>query len=277
MQKIITKNPRNLIQSFGSIFSNKYLIYWLVRKNLTVTYAQSFVGPLYFILLPLIQTIVFNFFLNNVFEVNESNSSAFLFILISTTFWNFFSSTIIKCGNSYLLNKRLISKVFFDRIIFFIQSLFTSLLNFIINLILMFIIIFVFMLLDKQTDIIFSNKFFFIILFLIYTSFFCLLLGIFIASISIRFRDLLYGTAFMFNLLMFATPVLYPISKLEGFVYKIMLFNPFTFFLEFFRWMFYNQKFDINILIINLCYFLILFFLSNFFYTKSNYILSDEI
>ena len=275
---IRTKTPTNLIGSVKKLFFSKYLLFCLVKKNIFVSYAQSFIGPLYFILLPLIQTIVFSFFLNNIFDVNADKVNSFIFILISTTFWNFFSSTVIKSSNSYLHNKHLISKVYFDRLIFFIQSVLTSIFNFIINLFIMLIIIVIFFYIHKDIGVTVSLRFLYLPIFLIYACLFALNIGIILASISVRYRDILYGTSFIFQLFLFASPVLYSLDKLDGITYKLMMFNPFTFLLEFFRWIFYFEKsINVNLLMINLSYFVFLFFTANFLYKLSNYYLSDEI
>lgn len=275
---IRTTTPNNLFLSVKNLFYNKYLIYCLVKKNIFVSYAQSFIGPLYFLLLPLIQTIVFSFFLNNIFEVSSDKIGSFIFILISTTFWNFFSSTTVKASNSYLHNKHLISKVYFDRLIFFIQSILTSSFNLIINLFLMFFIILIFHYTNNDIGVNISPRLVYLPLFIFYACIFSLGISIIIASISVRYRDILYGTSFIFQLFLFASPVLYSLDKLNGLTYKLMLFNPFTFLLEFFRWIFYLDKsIDINLLIINITYCFILIVVANFLYKLSNYYLSDEI
>ena len=275
---IRTTTPNNLFLSVKNLFYNKYLIYCLVKKNIFVSYAQSFIGPLYFLLLPLIQTIVFSFFLNNIFDLNSDKIGSFIFILISTTFWNFFSSTTVKASNSYLHNKHLISKVYFDRLIFFIQSILTSSFNLIINLFLMFFIILIFHYTNNDIGVNISPRLVYLPLFIFYACIFSLGISIIIASISVRYRDILYGTSFIFQLFLFASPVLYSLDKLNGLTYKFMLFNPFTFLLEFFRWIFYiNKSIDINLLIINITYCFILIVVANFLYKLSNYYLSDEI
>ena len=275
---IRTKTPNNLVGSFKKILSNKYLLYCLVKKNIYVSYAQSFIGPLYFILLPLTQTIVFSFFLNNIFNVNTDKVNSFIFILISTTFWNFFSNNVIKSASSYLHNKHLISKVYFDRLVFFFQAILTSTFNFTINLFIMFIIIVIFFYIHEDIGISMSLRYFYLPVFLLYSCFFALNIGIILASISVRYRDILYGTSFIFQLFLFISPVLYSLDKVDGVTYKLMMFNPFTFLLEFFRWIFYFDKsIDFNLLIINLSYFVILSFAANYLYKLSNYYLSDEI
>ena len=236
--KIISNKPRSLLESFFAIFSSKFIIYSLLRKNIIVSYSQSFVGPLYFLLLPLLQTIVFNFFLNNIFETNNSTTETFIFILISMTYWSFFSSVTIKCANSYFLNKKLISKVFFERLIFFIQSVMLSTLNFAINFLLMLVIIFLFYLFKNNLGIVFSYKILLLPFFIFYSCLFSLFIGIVIASVSIKFRDLLYGLGFTFQMILFISPVLYSLEKLNGLAYSLMIFNPVTFLLESFRWFF---------------------------------------
>ena len=177
-----------------------------------------------------------------------------------------------------LPNKHLISKVYFDRLIFFIQAILSSTFNFIINLFIMFVIILIFFYIHEDIGITLSLRYLFLPVFLFYSCFFALNIGIILASISVRYRDILYGTSFIFQLFLFVSPVLYSLDKVDGIVYKMMMFNPFTFLLEFFRWIFYFEKsIDFNLLIINLSYFVILFFLANFLYKLSNYYLSDEI
>jgi lipopolysaccharide transport system permease protein len=276
--KIISNKPNSLFQSFKSIFSNKFVIYCLLRKNIILSYSQSFIGAIYFLFLPLLQTIIFSFFLNNIFALNAAKADSFIFILISMTCWNFVSNSIIKCSNCYLLNKRLITKVYFDRLIFFIQSILFSLVSFIINLLILFIIIFLFIFLKKNISAEFSFKIFFLPFFIIYSCFFFLFIGIIISSISIRFRDLLYGLAVFFQIILFMTPVLYSLEKLNGLLKLLMTFNPFTFFLEIFRWFFYsNYNLDYKLFILNFFYFLFIIFFSSLLYKKSNLILSDEI
>ena len=276
--KIITSNPKSLAHSLSDIFNNKFLIYSLVRRTIIITYAQSLVGPLYFILMPLIQTIVYNFLLNSVFSISSNKVYSFVLIFIGTTFWNFFSSTTIKSGNSFLLNKRLITKVYFDRVIFFIQAILGSLINFVVNFCLLVTIIFCFIFFSPETEIFFSKKFFLMPLFILYSCCFSFFLGIIVASVSIRFRDLLYGFPFFFQLLLFTTPILYTLNDLSDLSYKIMIWNPFTCLLEIFRWFFYESYIiKSEVILINIFYFFLLMIIANFAYKKANYILSDQI
>ena len=142
----------------------------------------------------------------------------------------------------------------------------------------MLIIIVIFFYIHKDIGVTVSLRFLYLPIFLIYACLFALNIGIILASISVRYRDILYGTSFIFQLFLFASPVLYSLDKLDGITYKLMMFNPFTFLLEFFRWIFYFEKsINVNLLMINLSYFVFLFFTANFLYKLSNYYLSDEI
>ena len=276
--RIINNKPYNLFTSVRAITKNKFLIYCLVRKNILTTYSQSIIGPLYFIFLPLFQTIIFSFFLNNILSLENNSSENFILLLISMTYWNFFSNCTVKCGTSYFINKRLITKVYFDRLIFFAQAAIFSFIGFIINFIVALITISIFFFFKKNIGIQLSYRLLLLPLLIIYSIFFSVSIGIIIASLSIRFRDLIYGLNFSFQLLLFLSPVLYSLNKLQGINYLIMIFNPCTFLLEFFRWCFYlDNNFNYISFFINIIYLLIFFALANFFYEKSNLILSDEI
>lgn len=276
--RIISNKPNSLFDSFKAITKNKFLIYCLIRKSILTTYSQSIIGPLYFIFLPLFQTIIFSFFLNNILSLETNTSENFILLLVSMTFWNFFSNCTVKCGSCYFINKRLITKVYFERLIFFAQTAIFSLIIFVINFLVTLITILIFFLFKKNIGVQLSYRILFLPLLLFYSIFFSVLIGVIIASLSIRFRDLLYGLNFSFQLLLFLSPVLYSLDKLQGINYFIMLFNPCTFFLEFFRWCFYpNNEFNYNIFFINLIFLFVLVFLANFYYKKSNLVLSDEI
>ena len=99
-KKIIIINNKGKVfrDYFLDIFSSKFLIYELVKKDFKIAYSQTILGPIFFILVPIIQSLVFTFFTNS-FNIKEINGlPTFLFFLLGTTIWNFISNSTIKCS-----------------------------------------------------------------------------------------------------------------------------------------------------------------------------------
>lgn len=263
---------------FLDIFSSKFLIYELVKKDFKIAYSQTILGPIFFILVPVIQSLVFTFFTNS-FNIKEINGlPTFLFFLLGTTLWNFISNSTIKCSQVLLSNRKLISKVYFNRIIFFVVSILISFIHFIIN----FMTLVIFLLFYKfyfNLDIINFNINIFILPFVILLSaIFSFSIGIIFASASIKYRDLSYGLPFIFQILMFLSPVLYPMESLNSRLYLVAIFNPITSLLELFRYIFINNyNFSLEILCLNILQIFGLFVIGLLFFRYIDKKISDLI
>jgi len=263
---------------FLDIFSSKFLIYELVKKDFKIAYSQTILGPIFFILVPVIQSLVFTFFTNS-FNIKEINGlPTFLFFLLGTTLWNFISNSTIKCSQVLLSNRKLISKVYFNRIIFFVVSILISFIHFIIN----FMTLVIFLLFYKfyfNLDIINFNINIFILPFVILLSaIFSFSIGIIFASASIKYRDLSYGLPFIFQILMFLSPVLYPMESLNSRLYLVAIFNPISSLLELFRYIFINNyNFSLEILCLNIFQIFGLFVIGLLFFRYIDKKISDLI
>jgi lipopolysaccharide transport system permease protein len=275
---IIDKKGKFFRDYFLDIFSSKFLIYELVKKDFKIAYSQTILGPIFFILVPVIQSLVFTFFTNS-FNIKEINGlPTFLFFLLGTTLWNFISNSTIKCSQVLLSNRKLISKVYFNRIIFFIVSILISFIHFIIN----FMTLVIFLLFYKfyfNLDIINFNINIFILPFVILLSaIFSFSIGIIFASASIKYRDLSYGLPFIFQILMFLSPVLYPMESLNSRIYSVAIFNPMTSLLELFRYIFINNyNFSLEVLSLNVLQIFILFVIGLHFFRYIDKKISDLI
>ena len=108
MKKIIeisSKKP-SLLEYYSEVLQNKYLIFQITKKEFITAYTQSLAGFLYHALVPLMQTIIFNFFINKIeFNPNDKIPS-FLFVLIGVTMWNLFSTNTIKISQIFLTNRK---------------------------------------------------------------------------------------------------------------------------------------------------------------------------
>jgi lipopolysaccharide transport system permease protein len=274
----ISPNPKPLLYDLKDIFSSKFLIYEFVKKEFIGAYSQTILGPSYFIFLPLIQSVVFNFFIKNLNNSTMiSGVPTFIFFLLSTTLWNYFYLSSIKNSGVFLLNRKIIIRVSVNKLIFFISSSLITLSHLVINLVIMFLVIYVYSVLYGDISIVYSLKLLLIPLIIIYILFLSLFIGIAISSISIKYRDIIYGLPFLLNMLFFLSPILYAVDSKSNF-YFLFFLNPISFPLEFFRWCFLdNYLVEPILILVNIIIFLFLGFFSLFFFKKVENKISDVI
>ena len=248
MKKIIeisSKKP-TLLEYYSEVLQNKYLIFQITKKEFITAYTQSLVGFLYHALVPLMQTIIFNFFINKIeFNPNDKIPS-FLFVLIGVTIWNLFSANTIKISQIFLTNRKYLAKLYFYKFSLIISSILITTTHFIINLLILLSIILFFKITYENMQIDINAKIFLIIIPVTIAALLSAGIGMIICSLSIRYRDLLFGVNFIFQLLIFVSPVLFSVNSMDGQFSTFLFLNPTTSFLEFFRWIFitdYQIKF----------------------------------
>ena len=255
MKKIIeisSKKP-TLLEYYSEVLQNKYLIFQITKKEFITAYTQSLVGFLYHALVPLMQTIIFNFFINKIeFNPNDKIPS-FLFVLIGVTIWNLFSANTIKISQIFLTNRKYLSKLYFYKFSLVISSILVTTTHFVINFLILLGTILFFKIKFENIQIDLDFKIFFIIIPIGIAAILSAGIGMIICSLSVRYRDLLFGVNFIFQLLIFVSPVLFSVNNMDGQFSTFLFLNPTTSFLEFFRWIFISdyqinmQYFMINV------------------------------
>jgi len=254
MKKIIeisSKKP-TLLEYYSEVLQNKYLIFQITKKEFITAYTQSLVGFLYHALVPLMQTIIFNFFINKIeFNPNDKIPS-FLFVLIGVTIWNLFSTNTIKISQIFLTNRKYLAKLYFYKFSLIISSILITTTHFIINFLILLSIILFFKITYENIQIDLNAKIFLTIIPVTIAAILSTGIGMIICSLSIRYRDLLFGVNFIFQLLMFVSPVLFSVNSMDGQFSTFLFLNPTTSFLEFFRWIFISDyQIDMQYFMIN--------------------------
>tara|TARA_B110000503_G_C7159385_1_gene418896 strand:+ start:50 stop:892 length:843 start_codon:yes stop_codon:yes gene_type:complete len=254
MKKIIeisSKKP-TLLEYYSEVLQNKYLIFQITKKEFITAYTQSLVGFLYHALVPLMQTIIFNFFINKIeFNPNDKIPS-FLFVLIGVTIWNLFSTNTIKISQIFLTNRKYLAKLYFYKFSLIISSILITTTHFIINFLILLSIILFFKITYENIQIDLNAKIFLTIIPVTIAAILSTGIGMIICSLSVRYRDLLFGVNFIFQLLIFVSPVLFSVNNMDGQFSTFLFLNPTTSFLEFFRWIFISDyQIDMQYFMIN--------------------------
>ena len=224
--------------SWKEIADYRDLLFLLVKRDLTAIYKQTILGPLWFIIQPLVTTIVFTIIFGKVANVSTDGVPHLIFYMCGTVLWNYFQGCMQQSASSLVGNASIMSKVYFPRLIIPLSSVFTNLAHFLLN-IMMFLGFFVYFLFFVKSAMEPKLLLIFFPLLVIQCSLIGLGVGLWVAAMTTKYQDLRFALTFLTQLWMFATPIVYPASLVVSPFYRLLLWmNPMSFIVECARFMF---------------------------------------
>lgn len=190
------------------------LLFVLVRRDFLAKYKQTVLGPLWFIVQPLLNTLVFTIVFNKVAGIATDGIPPLLFYLCALLPWGYFAQNVTTGAATFTTNAHLFGKVYFPRLIVPVSSVISNL----FALGLQFVVFFVFAAwFGLRGDAVYFGPAILLSLpLLLITAALSLGLSLLISSSTAKYRDLSHLTPILVQLWMFATPVIYPLSKLTG-------------------------------------------------------------
>ena len=269
--------PRNKLLSFNlnEIWNYKDLIWIFVKRDIISANKQTILGPLWFFLAPLFTVFVYTFVFNNIAGISTDGVPAPLFYLAGTTVWNYFQSCFLATSTTFTTNASLFGKVYFPRMVSPISTVISNLLKFFIQLGL-FLCLWAYYF--YKGEVVGNST---VVLFPIYVSIIAgisLGLGIIISSLTTKYRDLTYFISFGVTLLMYITPVIYPLSSIPVKFKFFIEFNPITPVIEAFRYGFTNHgEFNLNDLIYSSICMVVLLFVGIILFNKTEKTFMDAV
>jgi len=211
------------------------LLLMFVRRDFVSLYKQTILGPLWFIVQPLMTTFMFVIVFDKVAEIPTDGVPPALFYLSGLVVWNYFSTCLTKTSNTFNSNAEIFGKVYFPRLVVPLSNVISALISLGIQLTLLFVLLGYFYFFHDSG--IYLNRYLvFLPFLLILIALLSLGLGIIISSLTTKYRDLVFLVNFGVQLLMYATPVIYPLSFFEGKYKVLILANPLTPIIEIFRY-----------------------------------------
>lgn len=206
-----------------------------VKRNFTVLYKQTILGPAWILLNPLITTLIFNVVFGNMAGMPTDGVPGFLFYMAGNTVWTFFANCVNNTANTFVTNSQVFGKVYFPRLTMPASQVLTSLINFLIQaaMYLMFWLYFF----ATGAEIRFTLWTLAVPLVMLQVMLLGLGVGIIVSSLTTKYRDLAIAVGFGVQLWMYASPVVYPLSMLdESPRLKVLVeLNPMTAPIEVFR------------------------------------------
>ena len=216
------------------VWAYRDLLWLLVRRDFVSFYKQTIFGPLWFFIQPIFTTVMFTFIFSNLAKISTAGAPAPLFYMAGTVSWNYFADSLNKTSTVFKDNANIFGKVYFPRLIMPLSIVFSNLVKFGVQF-LLFIILLAYYLLQGSG--IHPNSF--ILLFPIVILLMAILglgLGLIITALTTKYRDLTFIVTFGVQLLMYATPVIYPLAAAPAKYRGIIELNPMSGLIETFRY-----------------------------------------
>lgn len=202
------------------------LIGMFVKKNFTVQYKQTILGPLWYIINPLITTIMYTIVFGRIAGLSTDNSPMFAFYLVGNSIWTYFSICLTATSNTFISNAGIFGKVYFPRLTMPISTVIYSLANFCVMFIMSLVTVIYFR--GNGANVYPNWTIIFIPFYIIQSAILGLGCGIIISSLTTKYRDLNVLVSFGIQLWMYGTPVVYSVSQVPKSFQKLFFLNPVT-------------------------------------------------
>ena len=221
--------------NLSEVWRYKDLMWMFVKRDFAAQYKQTVLGPLWHFIQPLFTTLIFVVVFSRIAALSTDGLPPLIFYLSGITIWNYFSSCLIATSNTFVSNAYIFGKVYFPRLVMPLSVVLSNIVKFGIQLLLLIAVMIWYTV--NGTEIHTGNSFVFIPLILLMMAGMGLGLGIIISSLTTKYRDFAVLVTFGVQLLMYATPVVFPMSAVKSPDLKLWLsINPLTPLVEAFRY-----------------------------------------
>jgi lipopolysaccharide transport system permease protein len=217
------------------------LLFLFVKRDFVAQYKQTILGPLWNIIQPVFTTIMFLIVFNKIARISTDNLPPLLFYMSSITIWNYFSGCLGSSSSTFVSNAGIFGKVYFPRLVMPLSKVLSNMVKFGIQFCLLLAVLLYYVFTDQFT-IKFGWQNLLFPLIVINMACMGLGVGIIISSLTTKYRDLNILIGFGVQLLMYITPVAYPLSYLEKSNYKTFIeWNPLSPMVEGFSYSLFGQ------------------------------------
>lgn len=217
------------------IWRYRDLLMLFVRRDFVAFYKQTILGPLWYILQPLLMTVVFTLIFNKIANISTDSTPPILFYLAGITIWAYFSECFTKTSDTFFANQQLFGKVYFPRMIVPLSLAISGMIKLAIQFAL-FISMCVFFACFRNVPLNINAYALLLPLLILLLAMHAMAFGMIISALTSKYRDFKFALTFGIQLWMYATPIVYPMSLIGGEKWKyLILANPISPIVEGFR------------------------------------------
>ena len=223
---------------FKSIWQYRDLVWLRVKRNFTIMYRQTILGPMWILLQPLLTTVIFTVVFGNIAGLPTDGMPQFLFYMAGNITWHFFSSCLTSTSKTFVENRNLFGKVYFPRLCMPLSVVASELMNFFVQFAMFMVFLLIYALKPNPTVHPDWRLILLTPVMLLQLGMMGLGFGIIVAALTTKYRDLSMLVTFGVQLWMYATPVTYSSSMIaEKFpqLLNLYMLNPITPVIELFR------------------------------------------
>lgn len=217
------------------VWDYRDLISIFVRRDVISSYKQTILGPIWFFLGPLLTVVLYTFVFGSIANIPTDGIPAPLFYLAGTTLWNYFANCFSGASSTFTSNSNLFGKVYFPRLVAPLSMVISNLLRTLIQFI-MFMAFWVYYYAQGKVD--FSWHMLWFPYLIVLMALLALGIGIAISAFTTKYRDLNNFIPIGVNILMYASPVIYPTSLVPAQFQKFLWYNPLQHIIDCFRYAF---------------------------------------
>lgn len=216
---------------FREIWEYRDLIGIMAHRDLTSAYKQSVLGPAWFVIQPLLTTLVFTVVFGNIAKIGTDGIPKILFYMSGMLIWNFFAACMNSIAATFTANIGLFGKVYFPRLCIPVVKVMvhatTAALNFA-----MFLGFWIYYRFFTNAVLPPVGHMLFILPVLVFAAVLGMAMGLLLASMTIKYRDVNFFLPFFSMLWMYASPVIYPSSVVPAAWRWVVVYNPMSWAVE---------------------------------------------
>lgn len=210
----------------GQLWRYRDLVTLFIWRDFVSVYKQTVLGPAWHLVKPLISTLIFTVVFSRMAGLSTDGAPPFLFYLVGSVGWAYFSTSLEGVSRTFMANAGLLGKVYFHRMVIPISIVFSNLIAFGIQFAILVAAMAFYAL--SGTTLHITVWALFLPLFILMLAGFALGGGLLVCAATTRYRDLNHLVTFGVQLLMYLTPVIYPLSQIPESYRRYSLLNPLT-------------------------------------------------
>lgn len=218
------------------LWEHRELLWLLVKRDISIIYKQTILGPVWFLIQPILTAIVFSVIFGRVGKIPTDGLPRILFYLSGLLLWNYFRGAVDGTANAFTHGKSLFTKVYFPRLIIPMTYPISHLAFFGWNAAIL--ILFYLGYAIKGFDIHPSIWILLLPLLILYLALTALAIGLIIAALTVKYKDLKFAMPFILQIWMYSSPIIFSLRNVAtGWIKWVLLLNPVTIAVEGFRFM----------------------------------------
>lgn len=265
---VIAPGSGRWLNSLSELIKFKDLLLLFVRRDFVTFYKQTVLGPLWFFVQPILRVITYYVIFGRIANVPTDGVPPILFYLTGLTFWEYFAGSWKKTSETFMVNQHIFGKVYFPRLVVPISIMLSNGIKLAIQFAL-FLAVYVYYSF-AGADISLNSTVLLLPVYILIIALLGLGSGLIVTSLTTKYRDLKFLLDTVIQLLMYASPIIYPLSLATGVFRKVLIANPMTPVLEAIKYGFLGKGvFSPWFLLYSLIFGIVLVLLGSFVFNRT--------